>query len=62
MLRSISVSGRLSIILPRLIGSADLEPSPPGLERGGGVRDIEGKPVCCGGCRFECEDVEEPGE
>jgi len=39
-------------------------PSPPGLERGGGVRDIEGKPVCCGcgGWRLEWEDVEEPGE
>jgi hypothetical protein len=49
------------MILPRLIGS-DLLPSPPGLDRGGGVRDIKGKPLCCGGCRLEWEDVEEPGE
>jgi hypothetical protein len=47
------------MILPRLIGSA-LLPS-PGLERGGGVRDIGGRPDW-GGCRFECDEVEDPGE
>jgi hypothetical protein len=59
MLLSISVSGLRSMMLPRLIGS-DLLPS-PGLERGGGVRDIGGRPDC-GGCRFECDEVEDPGE
>lgn len=47
------------MILPRLIGS-DRLPS-PGLERGGGVRDMMGRPVE-GGWRFECDEVDEPGE
>jgi hypothetical protein len=49
-------------MLPNDIGSVRL-PS-PGLARGGGVRDIEGRPEpdCVGGWRFEWEEVEEPGE
>jgi hypothetical protein len=62
MLLSISVSGRRSIMLPNDIGSD--RPLSPGLVLGGGVRDIDGSPdpACPGGCRFECEDVEELGE
>jgi hypothetical protein len=59
MLRSISVSGRRSMMLPRLMGS---ERPSAGLDRGGGVLLRELCPDGCGGCRFECEEVEEPGE
>ena len=60
---SISVSAGLreSMIFPKDIGSPRL--SPAGLVRGGGVRDIIGRFVCeTGGWRFECDEVEEPGE
>jgi hypothetical protein len=59
MFLSICESGLRSIILPRLIGSFLTS---PGLDLGGGVRDIDGRPDCAGGCRFEWEEVEEPGE
>lgn len=60
MFLSISVSGRRSIILPRLIGS---ERPSPGLARGGGVRDNDGRLDCTwGGCKLECVEVDDPGE
>jgi len=58
---SVSAGRRESMMLPRDIGSP--RPFSPGLVRGGGVRDIEGRPACVwGGWRFEWEEVEEPGE
>lgn len=55
---SISVSGRFSMMFPNAIGSV----RSPGDDLGGGVLDIEGKPLSWGGLRPEFEEVEEPGE
>jgi len=54
--RSMSVSGRFSMILPSDMGSE----RSLGDDLGGGVLDIDGNPSC-GGRRPEFEEVDEPG-